>query len=85
LDSEFLASTSTDGSARIWNINEGVPLTSLTRNSNIVHGDIKPDNLLVTSTGTVKIGNFSISQVYELTLEFFYDSWVMDVVAHAIL
>ncbi|KAF6159475.1 hypothetical protein GIB67_032246 [Kingdonia uniflora] len=33
LDSEFLASTSTDGSARIWNINEGVPLTSLTRNS----------------------------------------------------
>ncbi|KAF6134341.1 hypothetical protein GIB67_005733 [Kingdonia uniflora] len=32
LDSEFLASTSTDGSARIWNINEGVPLTSLTRN-----------------------------------------------------
>ncbi|KAF6141864.1 hypothetical protein GIB67_003235, partial [Kingdonia uniflora] len=27
LDSEFLASTSTDGSVRIWNINEGVPLT----------------------------------------------------------
>lgn len=33
LDTEFLASTSTDGSARIWKINEGVPLTSLTRNS----------------------------------------------------
>jgi prolactin regulatory element-binding protein len=33
LDSEFLASTSTDGSARIWNTNEGVPLTSLTRSS----------------------------------------------------
>ncbi|KAI3989779.1 hypothetical protein MKX01_040749 [Papaver californicum] len=33
LDSEFLASTSTDGSARIWNIEDGVPLTSLTRNT----------------------------------------------------
>ncbi|KAJ0982370.1 hypothetical protein J5N97_010625 [Dioscorea zingiberensis] len=33
LDSEFLASTSTDGSARIWKINDGVPLTTLTRSS----------------------------------------------------
>ncbi|KAI3880095.1 hypothetical protein MKX03_003916 [Papaver bracteatum] len=33
LDSEFLASTSTDGSARIWNIEDGVPLTTLTRNT----------------------------------------------------
>ncbi|XP_071700082.1 serine/threonine-protein kinase GRIK2-like [Rutidosis leptorrhynchoides] len=32
---------------------------------NIVHGDIKPDNLLVTATGTVKIGDFSVSQVFE--------------------
>ncbi|XP_059660588.1 serine/threonine-protein kinase GRIK2 isoform X2 [Cornus florida] len=32
---------------------------------NIVHGDIKPDNLLVTGTGTVKIGDFSVSQVFE--------------------
>ncbi|XP_038723965.1 serine/threonine-protein kinase GRIK2-like isoform X2 [Tripterygium wilfordii] len=32
---------------------------------NIVHGDIKPDNLLVTRTGTVKIGDFSVSQVFE--------------------
>lgn len=32
---------------------------------NIVHGDIKPDNLLVTSTGMVKIGDFSVSQVFE--------------------
>ncbi|KAJ4970304.1 hypothetical protein NE237_003403 [Protea cynaroides] len=32
---------------------------------NIVHGDIKPDNLLGTSTGTVKIGDFSVSQVFE--------------------
>ena len=28
---------------------------------NIVHGDIKPDNLLVTRHGTVKIGDLSVS------------------------
>lgn len=33
LDSEFLVSTSTDGSARIWKINEGVPLISLSRSA----------------------------------------------------
>ncbi|XP_026665455.1 serine/threonine-protein kinase GRIK2-like isoform X2 [Phoenix dactylifera] len=32
---------------------------------NIVHGDIKPDNLLVTRNGKVKIGDFSVSQVFE--------------------
>ncbi|KAK9128131.1 hypothetical protein Syun_016928 [Stephania yunnanensis] len=32
---------------------------------NVVHGDIKPDNLLVSRTGTVKIGDFSVSQVFE--------------------
>ncbi|CAN6297430.1 unnamed protein product [Urochloa humidicola] len=31
LDSEFLVSTSIDGSARIWKINEGSPLINLTR------------------------------------------------------
>nr|ACO87660.1 protein kinase [Brachypodium sylvaticum] len=32
---------------------------------NIIHGDIKPDNLLVTSNCNVKIGDFSVSQVFE--------------------
>lgn len=32
---------------------------------NVVHGDIKPDNLLVAPSGTVKIGDFSVSQVFE--------------------
>lgn len=32
---------------------------------NIVHGDIKPDNLLITRNGTVKIGDFSVSQAFE--------------------
>ncbi|CAJ1979314.1 unnamed protein product [Sphenostylis stenocarpa] len=32
---------------------------------NIVHGDIKPDNLLITRHGTVKIGDFSVSQAVE--------------------
>ncbi|KAK9058588.1 hypothetical protein SSX86_023430 [Deinandra increscens subsp. villosa] len=31
----------------------------------IVHGDIKPDNLLITANGTVKIADFSVSQVFE--------------------
>ncbi|MCL7051320.1 hypothetical protein MKW94_005917 [Papaver nudicaule] len=32
---------------------------------NVVHGDIKPDNLLVTGSGVVKIADFSVSQVFE--------------------
>lgn len=33
LDSEFLASTSTDGSARVWNANDGIAVANLTRKS----------------------------------------------------
>lgn len=36
----------------------------------IVHGDIKPDNLLVTGTGAVKIADFSVSQVFEVLAAF---------------
>lgn len=31
----------------------------------IVHGDIKPENLLVTKSGIVKIGDFSVSHAFE--------------------
>ncbi|KAG6471438.1 hypothetical protein ZIOFF_068880 [Zingiber officinale] len=31
----------------------------------IVHGDIKPDNLLVTREGSLKIGDFSVSHIFE--------------------
>ncbi|CAL5345490.1 unnamed protein product [Camellia sinensis] len=33
---------------------------------NIVNGDIKPDYLLVTAGSTVKIGDFNVSQVFEI-------------------
>lgn len=34
-------------------------------NKNVVHGDIKPENLLVTNEGRIKIGDFSISQIFQ--------------------
>lgn len=34
-------------------------------NHRIVHGDIKPENLLISSDGRVKIGDFSVSQMFE--------------------
>lgn len=44
---------------------------------NIVHGDIKPDNLLVTAAGTVKIGDFSVSQVFEVLIS---DSTLIEII-----
>lgn len=41
----------------------------------IVHGDIKPDNVLVTRTGTVKIGDFSVSQIFEVMTAFHEYPW----------
>lgn len=34
-------------------------------NHNVVHGDIKPENLLLTKNGRVKIGDFGVSYVFE--------------------
>ncbi|KAK6163309.1 hypothetical protein DH2020_000173 [Rehmannia glutinosa] len=49
-------------SLMLW---DNTPSRMLCPCMNIVHGDIKPDNLLVTASGTVKIGDFSVSQVSE--------------------
>ncbi|KAH1220418.1 Serine/threonine-protein kinase GRIK1 [Glycine soja] len=43
---------------------------------NIVHLDIKPDNLLITCHGTVKIGDFSVSQAFEVMGRGRAASWV---------
>ncbi|XP_056689328.1 uncharacterized protein [Spinacia oleracea] len=40
--------------------------TQITSIWNIVHMDIKTQNLLVSRNGTVKIANFSVSQVFEM-------------------
>lgn len=32
---------------------------------NVIHGDIKPENLLIASDGRIKIGDFSISQIFK--------------------
>ncbi|KDP45056.1 hypothetical protein JCGZ_01556 [Jatropha curcas] len=67
LDSAFLASTSTDGSARIWNIEDGVPLTTLARIS-----DEKIELCRFSKDGTkpflfcaVQRGDKSITAVYD--------------------
>lgn len=37
---------------------------------NIIHGDIKPENLLVSSDGHIKICDFGISRKFEVLLGF---------------
>ncbi|XP_057979879.1 SEC12-like protein 1 isoform X2 [Malania oleifera] len=68
LDSEFLASTSTDGSARIWKTNEGF-LTSLTRSS-----DEKIDLCRFSKDGTkpflfctVQKGDKAVTAVWDMS------------------
>ncbi|KAF2295240.1 hypothetical protein GH714_032266 [Hevea brasiliensis] len=69
LDSAFLASTSSDGSARIWNMENGVPLTTLSRNS-----DEKIELCRFSKDGTkpflfcaVQRGDKAITAVYDIS------------------
>ncbi|CAH2041891.1 unnamed protein product [Thlaspi arvense] len=69
LDSAFLATTSVDGSARIWNTSDGVPLTSLARNS-----DEKIELCRFSKDGTkpflfctVQKGNKALTAVWDIS------------------
>ncbi|PSR98054.1 SEC12-like protein [Actinidia chinensis var. chinensis] len=69
LDSEFLATTSSDGSARIWKTNDGVPLTSLTRSS-----DEKIELCRFSKDGTkpflfctIQKGNKAVTAVWDIS------------------
>ncbi|XP_075647137.1 SEC12-like protein 1 [Castanea sativa] len=69
LDSEFLASTSTDGAARIWKTEDGAPLTTLTRNS-----DEKIELCRFSKDGTkpflfctVQKGNKAVTGVWDIS------------------
>ncbi|RDX66325.1 SEC12-like protein 1 [Mucuna pruriens] len=69
LDSEFLASTSTDGPARVWKIEDGVPLTTLSRSS-----DEKIELCRFSKDGTkpflfcsVQKGDTSVTAVYDIS------------------
>ncbi|XP_015876637.2 SEC12-like protein 1 [Ziziphus jujuba] len=69
LDSEFLASTSTDGSARIWKIEDGVPLTTLTRKTdeNIELCRFSKDGTKPFLFCTVQKGNEAVTAVWEIS------------------
>ncbi|XP_061353422.1 SEC12-like protein 1 [Gastrolobium bilobum] len=69
LDSEFLASTSIDGSARIWKVADGAPVTTLSRNS-----DEKIELCRFSKDGTkpflfcsVQKGDKSLTAVYDMS------------------
>lgn len=69
LDSEFLASTSTDGSARIWRTSDGVPLTTLTRKSDekIELCRFSKDGTKPFLFGTVQQGNKAVTAVWDIS------------------
>lgn len=69
LDSEFLASTSTDGSARVWKTDDGVPLTTLTRNSdeNIELCRFSKDGTKPFLFCTVQKGDEAVTAVWDIS------------------
>ncbi|KAE9465357.1 hypothetical protein C3L33_02729, partial [Rhododendron williamsianum] len=69
LDSEFLATTSSDGSGRIWKADDGVPVTSLTHSS-----DEKIELCRFSKDGTkpflfctVQKGNKALTAVWDIS------------------
>ncbi|KAG8645307.1 SEC12-like protein 1 [Manihot esculenta] len=69
LDSAFLVSTSSDGSARIWNMQDGGPVTNLSRNS-----DEKIELCRFSKDGTkpflfctVQRGDKAVTAVYDIS------------------
>lgn len=68
LDSEFLASTSTDGAARIWNTRDGVPVT-LSRNAdeNIELCRFSKDGTKPFLFTTVQKGNKTLIAVWDIS------------------
>ncbi|KAK0592285.1 hypothetical protein LWI29_016613 [Acer saccharum] len=69
LDSEYLASTSTDGTAKIWKTEDGVPLTFLSRNSdeNIELCRFSKDGTKPFLFCTVKKGAKVVIAVYDIS------------------
>ncbi|XP_052187318.1 SEC12-like protein 1 [Diospyros lotus] len=69
LDSEFLATTSTDGSARVWKTDDGVPLTTLTRNSDerIELCRFSKDGTKPFLFCTVQQGNKALTAVWDMS------------------
>ncbi|KAF3434119.1 hypothetical protein FNV43_RR25222 [Rhamnella rubrinervis] len=69
LDTEFLASTSDDGSARIWKIEDGVPLTTLARKSdeNIELCRFSKDGTKPFLFCTVQKGEKAVTAVWDMS------------------
>ncbi|KAJ8766013.1 hypothetical protein K2173_020529 [Erythroxylum novogranatense] len=69
LDSEFLASTCVDGSARIWRMEDGVPLTSLVRNpdENFELCRFSKDGTKPFLFCVVQKGDKAITSVYDIS------------------